>query len=336
MTLVEDADTFASEINNKTKMKAIECLKYGSAEHLLLSEVEKPTPKENEVLIKIRATSVTTSDVLIRKLDEPLIPRFILQMIFGFGKPRNPILGMVSSGIVEATGKNVSSFNVGDEVFAYGSVSPTKRHFGSYAEYICLPEDWNIARKPANLNFEEAAAIPYGGLLASHLLKRASIKKGDHILIYGASGSIGTMAIQLAKHAGATVTSVCSSKNFELVTSLGSDKVIDYTSADAESQLETYDQVIDAVGKSKSSALKVKSKEALRAKGKYISIDQGTPLTPKDTFKNLRTLAEQEKIKPVIDRVYPLENMVAAHQYVETGHKRGNVIISVNDDTIQE
>jgi NADPH:quinone reductase-like Zn-dependent oxidoreductase len=310
-------------------MKAIECLKYGRSENLILTEVDRPTPKDNEVLIKIKATSVTTSDVLIRRLNEPLIPRFILQLIFGFGKPRNPILGMVSSGVVESKGKNVTSFDIGDEVFAYGSVSPTKRHFGSYAEYICLPEDWNIALKPKKSSFEEAAAIPYGGLLASHLLAKTSINKGDKVLIYGASGSIGTMAIQLAKNEGAHVTSVCSSRNFELVKSLGSDQVIDYTAGNADSQLDTYKYVIDAVGNSKSSQLKEKSKKALTPKGKYISIDQGTPSTPRHAFINLKNLAEQEKIKPVIDRVYPLSKMAEAHQYVEMGHKRGNVVITV-------
>ncbi|MDX8340241.1 NAD(P)-dependent alcohol dehydrogenase [Draconibacterium sp. IB214405] len=310
-------------------MKAIECLKYGSHENLVLTEVEKPKPKENEVLIKIKATSVTASDVLIRKLNEPLIPRFILQLIFGFGRPRNSILGMVSSGVVETKGKNVTSFNIGDEVFAYGSVSPTKRRFGSYAEYICLPEDWNIALKPLNSSFEEAAAIPYGGLLASHLLKKTRINRGDKVLIYGASGSIGTMTIQLAKLAGAHVTGVCSSRNFELVKSLGCDEVIDYTAENAASQLETYKYVIDAVGNGKSSALKEKSKKALIPGGKYISIDHGTPLTPKKAFMNLKNLAEQELIKPVIDSVYPLEEMAEAHKYVEQGHKIGNVIITV-------
>jgi NADPH:quinone reductase-like Zn-dependent oxidoreductase len=310
-------------------MKAIECLKYGSYENLVLTEVEKPSPKHNEVLIKIRATSVTTSDVLIRRMDEPPILKFFLQLIFGFGRPRNPVLGMVSAGIVEAKGKDVTAFNVGDEVFAYGSVSPTKRHFGSYAEYICLPEDWNIALKPANLEFEEAAAIPYGGLLASHLLKKTSINRGDKVLIYGASGSIGTMAIQLAKHAGAHVTGVCGSRNFELVKSLGSDEMIDYTVENAESQLGTYKYVIDAVGNAKSSTIKEQSKKALTPNGKYISIDHGTPLTPKEAFLNLKTLAEQEKIKPVIDRDFPLEEIAEAHKYVELGHKRGNVVIMV-------
>jgi NADPH:quinone reductase-like Zn-dependent oxidoreductase len=310
-------------------MRAIECLKYGGAENLVLTEIEKPAPKDNEVLIKIHATSVTASDVLIRKLDEPFITRFILQLIFGFGRPRNPVLGMVSSGVVEAKGENVSSFNVGDEVFAYGSLSPTKRHFGSYAEYICLPEDWNIALIPPNTSFEEAAAIPYGGLLASHLLKKTCINRGDKVLIYGASGSIGTMAIQLAKHAGAHVTSVCSNRNFQLVKSLGSDEVIDYTAENAEDELGVYKYVIDAVGNAKSSTLKERSKKALTPEGKYISIDHGTPITPKEAFLNLKTLTEEEKIKPIIDRIYPLEEMAEAHKYVEMGHKRGNVVITL-------
>jgi NADPH:quinone reductase-like Zn-dependent oxidoreductase len=310
-------------------MKAIECLRYGGSENLVLTEVEKPSPRDNEVLIKIHATSVTSSDVLIRRMSESLIPKLILQCVFGFGKPRKPILGMVSSGIIESMGKSVSSFKVGDEVFAYGSVSPTKRHFGSYAEYICLPEDWHIALKPKNISHNEAAAIPYGGLLASHLLNKTVIKKGDQVLIYGASGSIGSMALQLAKSAGAIVTSVCSGRNFELVKSLGSDFMIDYTTEDAELKLETYNYVLDAVGNSKSSTLKEKSKKALLPKGKYISIDHGIPLTPKGAFMNLKLLAEQEKIKPVIDRVYPLEKMAEAHDYVDKGHKRGNVIITV-------
>lgn len=310
-------------------MKAIECLKYGGAENLVLSQVKKPTPKANEVLVKICATSVTTSDVLIRRMNEPMVSRFILQLIFGFGRPRNPVLGMVSAGIVVAKGKDVTFFETGDEVFGYGSISPTKLRFGSYAEYICLPEDWNLALKPVNLSFEEAAAIPYGGLLASHVLKKTRINEGDKILIYGASGSIGTMAIQLAKHMGAHVTSVCSSKNFDLVKSLGSDKMIDYTIENAETKLETYKYVIDAVGNSKSSALKEKSKKALTSNGKYISIDHGTPLTPKEAFLNLKSLAEQEKIIPVIDSIYPLEKMAEAHKYVEMGHKRGNVVITI-------
>jgi len=250
-------------------MKAIVCTQYGSPDNLVLKEVEKPTPKADEVLIRIHATSVTTSDVLIRSMDQPFFLKLVLQLVFGFGKPRNPILGMVVAGKVEHIGKAVTKFQPGDEVFAYGSISPMKRRFGSYAEYITLPEDWNLEEKPTNLSYEEAAAIPYGGLLAMSLLSRTQIKPGSKVLIYGASGSIGTMLIQLAKHAGATVTSVCSARNFELVTSLGSDKVIDYTQDQAENLLETYDVVFDAVGNSKTSPLKEKSQKALKPKGGF-------------------------------------------------------------------
>ncbi len=309
------------------KMKAVVATGYGSPEVLQLRKVNKPQPNKNEVLIKIHATSVTASDILIRGLNAPLIYKLIVQLAFGFGKPRNPILGMVVSGTIAGKGKNVTKFNPGDEVFAYCSMSPMKHRFGSYAEYICLPQDWNLALKPTNISFEEAAAIPYGGLLAAHLMKKTNITKGDKVLIYGASGSIGTMALQMAKDAGAIVTSVCSRKNFELVKSLGSDEVIDYTASNAESQLETYQYVIDAVGNSKSSVLKAKSKQAINKGGKYLSIDQGTPTTPKTAFLMLKKLVEQGKLKPVIDRVYPLEEMVAAHRYVEGGHKRGNVVV---------
>ena len=308
-------------------MKAIKCLKYGGSENLVLADVEKPLPKKNEVLIEIKATSVTASDVLIRRLDEKLIPKLILQIIFGFGKPRNPILGMVSSGVVVAKGEKVTSFQIGHEVFAYGSISTTRHRFGSYAEYICLPEDWSIVLKPANISHNEAAATPYGGLLAMHLLSKTSIQIGDKVLIYGASGSIGTMAIQLAKIAGANVTAVCSGKNFDLVKSLGSDLVIDYTLQGAEKQLSTYKYVLDAVGNSKSSILKEKSKRALNANGNYISIDTGIPKTPGSAFIQLKNHLAAGKIKPVIDRIFPLEKMAEAHDYVELGHKQGNVVI---------
>ena len=311
-------------------MIAIIAEQYGGPEVLKIKNVEQPTPKSNEVLIKIRATSVTASDVLIRALNGPFIYKLIVQLIFGFGKPRNPILGMVVSGTVAGKGKDVTKFNLGDDVFAYCSISPTKHRFGSYAEYICLPQEWNLALKPTNINYKEAAAIPYGGLLASHLMKKTNIQKGDKVLIYGASGSIGTMALQIAKNAGAIVTSVCSSRNFELVESLGSDKVIDYTVSNAESQLEVYKYVIDAVGNSKSSILKEKSKLAIDNKGKYLSIDDDTPKTPQKAFLQLKELVEQGKLKPVIDKVYPMETIVEAHRYVEGGHKRGSVIININ------
>jgi NADPH:quinone reductase-like Zn-dependent oxidoreductase len=310
-------------------MKAIVCTKYGSPEVLKLQEVPKPTPKDDEVLIKIHATSVTASDVLMRGLKANFVYKIIIQAMMGFGKPRNPILGMVMSGVVEETGANVTLFKPGDEVMAYGARSMTSIKWGFYAEYMCLPEDWNLTYKPANLSFLEAAALPYGAYLAQHVLKKADLQVDQKVLIYGASGSIGTMAIQFAKQAGVEITAVCSSKNFELVGSLGADKVIDYTHADAVSQLETYDWVLDTVGNTKTSALKEASKTALTPAGQYLSVDEGTPETTREDLVMFKELAEDGKLKPVIDRSFPLEEMVQAHKYVEQGHKKGNVVIAV-------
>jgi len=252
----------------------------------------------------------------------------------GFGRPRNPILGMTLSGIVEEVGKNVNKFKCGDEVFAYGSMSAMNRRFGSYAEYQCLPENWNLLHKPENLTHQEAAAIPYGGFLSLHCMKKGKIQKGQKVLIYGASGSIGTMAVQMAKQLGANVTAVCSGGNHQLMLDLGSDNVIDYTSDDAIEKLEMYDLVIDTVGNKKSSALKtVASTKALKPKtGKYLSIDDDVPTTEKEDFVKLKSMAEQGQLKPVIDRCYRLEEMIEAHLYVDKGHKRGNVVISVQED----
>lgn len=310
-------------------MKAIVCRKYGPPEVLALEELPRPTPKENEVLIKIYATAVTASDVLIRGLAAPWVYRLFIQLMMGVGKPRNPVMGMVVSGVVEQTGKGVTSFNVGDSVFASGSMSSFKLRFGAYAEYMCLPEDWALAKKPTNVSFEEAAAIPYGAGLAWFYIKKMQIKRGDKVLIYGASGSVGLMATQLAKHAGAIVTAVCSEKNFYLLQSLGADKMIDYTLAHSSAQLEAYDFVFDAVGKSKTSDLKIRSKQALSPKGKYISVDDKAPTTSKNDFLSIMELVEQSVLKPTIDRIFALEQMVEAHTYVEQGRKKGSVVISL-------
>lgn len=310
-------------------MKAIVCRKYGPPEVLSLEEVSKPTPKSNEVLIKVYATAVTASDVFMRGLNAPFVYRLLIQLMMGFGKPKNPILGMVLSGVVEQVGSDVRSFKKGDTVFASGSMSSFKLRFGSYAEYMCLPEDWNITIKPSNLTFEEAAAIPYGANLAWFYFKNIKIQPEHKVLIYGASGSVGLFAIQLAKHAGAEVTAVCSSKNFDLVKSLGADKMIDYTLSDSIDQLEEYNFVFDAVGNSKTSPLKIKSKKALLPHGKYISVDDKSPSTSKTDFIHIKELIEQKVLKPTIDRIYPLEQMVEAHSYVEEGHKTGSVVISV-------
>lgn len=310
-------------------MKAIICNRYGPADLLKLDEVPKPSPKNNEVLIKIYATAVTTSDVLIRGLNAPFIYRFLIQLLMGFRKLKNPILGMVLSGVIEKAGKNVSSFNIGDSVFAFGSKSAFRFRFGTYAEYMCLPEDWNLTHKPLNVNFEEAAAIPYGASLALFYLRKMKIQPGHKILIYGASGSVGLSAIQIAKTKGVIITAACSSKNFNLVKLLGADNTIDYTESDAIHKLSKYDYVFDAVGKTKTSNLKILSKKALTINGKYISVDDSTPSISKLDFIHIKNLVEQEKLKPIIDSIFPIEQIVEAHKYVEKGHKRGSVVISV-------
>jgi len=298
---------------------------------LELQEVKKPVPKDDEVLIKIIATSVTASDALLRRMDQGCCMGCLLQAIFGFGRPRNPIMGMTLSGTVEGVGKKVTEFKAGDPVFAYGSTSAMNRRFGSYAEYICLPEDWNLLPKPPNLTHLQAACVPYGGFLAFHIINRGNVQRGQRVLIYGASGCIGTMAVQLAAHAGATVTAACSGGNAALVESLGAARTIDYTSPDAVAQLEKYDLVLDAVGPTKTSELKAASKKALSPGGKYISIDDDVPSSVRKDFEKLRDMAAEGKLVPVIDRCFPLEEIVQAHEYVDEGHKKGNVAISVTE-----
>jgi NADPH:quinone reductase-like Zn-dependent oxidoreductase len=310
-------------------MKAIVCTKYGSPEVLQIKEVEKPTPKDNEVLIKIFATAVTASDCIVRGFKVPLLMKIPMALAVGFPKPRNPILGQVLAGEIETAGKDVKRFQRGDRVIAF-----TYMRFGTYAEYTCLPEKSAMALKPSNITYEEAAAIPYGGMLALYNLKKGNIQSGQHILIYGSSGAIGTSAIQLAKYFGAKVTGVCSTANLEFVKSLGADTILDYTKDNFASKGELYDLIFDAVGKRKSSIFKVQCKKALTPNGMYISVDDGTPkIQTEDIIEVLtllKDLVEAGKIKPVIDRSYPLEQMVEAHRYVDKGHKKGNVVITVN------
>ena len=318
-------------------MKAIVCTKYGPPEVLQLQEVEKPTPKKNEIRIKIRATTVTSSDCILRGFNIPMWQPVGLMMgiMMGFGKPRNPILGMVAAGEVDSAGSDVRRFKIGDPVLAYTALSPTKIRLGTYAQYNCIPEDWIVVRKPSNVTYEEAAAIPYPGELAMFFLKKGDIQSRKNVLIVGASGSIGTTAVQLARHFGAKVTGVCSTANLELVRSLGAETVIDYTKEDYSKRSERYDLILDAVPQQVADrkSLKSQAKNALTPDGKYISIDDGIAKTSYEDLVLIMGLAESGKFKPVIDRSYSLEQMVEAHRYVETGHKKGNVVITVEHKT---
>ncbi len=305
-------------------MKAIVCTAYGPPEVLQLEEVPKPSPRSNEVLIKICATAVTASDCIVRSSRLPVWHPmgFMMRLWLGFARPRNPILGMVSSGEIEAVGENVKRFERGNQVYTFNI-----RRFGTYAEYLCLPESEVIAPKPSKSTYEEAAALPYGGLLALHYLRKGNVQKDQSVLIYGASGAVGTSAVQLAKHFGAKVTGICSTANLELVTSLGADAVIDYTKEDVSSREDRYDLVFDAVGRRKSS--KFQGQKALSPSGKYISVDDGSPKLDAQGLVFLAELVEAGAFRPVIDRTYPLEQMAEAHRYVDTGHKKGNVVITV-------
>jgi len=316
---------------NPTKMKAVICSKYGPPEVLQLREVEKPEPKKDEVLIKIRTTSVTASDCIVRGFKLPIWNPvgLLMGLVLGFKKPRNPILGMVLSGEIESAGKDVTLFKPGDQVIAWTVKSPTKIRLGTYAEYKCLTEDSVMTQKPANLSFEEAVAIPYGGLLALHFIKRGNIQEQQRVLIYGASGSIGTSAVQLAKYFGAKVTGVCGTSNVDLVKSLGADQVVDYKKENISDLKEHFDFILDAVGKRKSSELKLQLRNILAPNGKYISVDDGTPVATLENLNLLINLAKNGQLKTVIDRTYTLEQIVEAHRYVDQGHKRGNIVIIV-------
>ena len=308
-------------------MKAVIYTKYGPPEVLKLREVEKPAPKDNEVLIKVHATTVHRGDTRMRSLNIPG-PKWqvLLARIFlGIRKPKKAILGMELSGKIEAVGKNVTMFKEGDEVFA----TTLWAGLGGYAEYKCMPEDGAMAIKPANMTFKEAAVIPSGGIVTLSIIRMADIQSGQKVLIYGASGSVGTLAVQLAKSLGAEVTGVCSTTNLEMVKSLGADKVIDYTKEDFTQKSEKYDVIFDAVAKIPPK----QAKKSLKKTGIYLNIHTSSDkIKTKDAIsllKDLKEMIEAGKIKSVIDRCYPLDEIVEAHRYVDKGHKKGNVVINV-------
>lgn len=330
-------------------MKAVVYTEYGSPDVLHMAELEEPTPKDHEIQIKVRATSVNFGDLMARNMKAVTPGSFTMpaplwlptRLVFGWNKPKNPILGAVFAGDVESVGKDVTRFKVGDPVFGYLGAT-----MGAYAEYVCMAEDGNVAIKPHNMSYEEASTIPYGAIMAVPLLKKANIQPGQKVLINGASGAIGSMAVQLAKHYGAEVTGVCGTPRMEFVKSLGADKVIDYTQEDFTKNGETYDVIFDVLGKSSFSACH----HSLTSNGIYLLVSFKTgqvlqmlwtslfsskkvicALSPEktDDIVLVKDLIEAGEVTTVVDRCYPLEQAADAHRYSEAGHRKGHVVITV-------
>ena len=335
-------------MSTSINMKAIVYSRYGSPDVLEFAEVAKPVPNDCEILIKTHATTVTSGDWRVRSLNVPAGFGLITRLVFGISKPKQPILGTEIAGVVESVGKDVRKFKVGDAVFAFSDFA-----MGCHAEYKCMPQDGAIALKPANLTYEEAAALSFGGTTALDFLRRAKLKSGERVLINGASGGVGTAAIQLAKHFGAEVTGVCSTANAALVKSLGASHVIDYTQSDFTQNGQTYDVIVDTVGTAPFS----RSKGSLKEGGRLLMVLAGLPemlqipwvsMTSSkkliagpvsaraEDLRFLAGLAAAGDFKPVIDRRYPFEQIADAHRYVDTGRKRGNVVITLARRSLTE
>mgnify|MGYP003381937953 FL=1 len=325
-------------------MKAVVYERYGPPEVLQLQEVDEPTPKDNEVLIKTHATTVTSGDWRVRSLNVPAGFGLMTRLVFGVSRPKQPILGTELAGVIESVGNDVKKFKVGDQVFAFSDTA-----MGCHAEYKCMPEDGAVALKPPNLTFEEAAALSFGGTTALDFFRRGRLQNGERVLVNGASGAVGTAAVQLAKHFGADVTGVCSTANLELVRSLGASHVVDYTQEDFTQNGETYDVIVDTAG----SAPFSRSKASLKEGGRLLMVLGGLPdmlqipwvsMTSSkkviagpaagraQDLRFLAGLAEAGEFKPVIDRRYPFEQIAEAHRYVDTGRKKGNVVITLEHD----
>ena len=299
-------------------MKAAIYTHYGPPDVLQVAEVPKPIPKDDEILVKVRATTVTRGDSRMRSFTVPRGQWLFARLYLGITGPRRRILGMELAGDVEAIGKAVRRFQPGDSVFG----STFAANFGGYAEYKCLPENGVVTLKPANLTYEEAAALPGGGMAALRVLRHGKVQKGQRVLIFGASGAVGTYAVQLARHYGAEVTGVCSTRNLELVRSLGAAEVIDYAKEDFTQRGDSYDVVIDAVGM-------LPREQALKRSSIYVDVHNVPGGESLDDLVLLKDLVEAGIIKPVIDRCYLLDQIVEAHCYVDQRHKRGNVVITV-------
>jgi NADPH:quinone reductase-like Zn-dependent oxidoreductase len=317
--------------------------RYGPPDVVQLIEVEKPTPRDGEVLIRVRATTVNSADWRVRSLDVPDGFRLLSRLFFGYSKPRQPILGTELAGTIEAVGAGVTKFKVGDDVFAFSGV-----HMGCHAEYKCMPEDGQVVPKPKNISYDEAAALSFGGTTALSFFRRAKLQRGETVLVNGASGAVGVALVQLAKHFGAEVTAVCSGANAELVRSLGATRVIDYTKEDFSKNGETYDVIVDTAGTAPFSRCQGSLKgggrlllilaglgETLRAPWISLWGDKRVIAGPaSEDVDDLRLLAEltsADKFRPVIDRRYPFDQIVEAHRYVDTGRKRGSVVVTLGE-----